>query len=142
MITKMKKISFLVLHKGYEEFLERLRNLGVVHIVEKQQGELQDESLQENIRLITRYQTAMNELQKLAGKNSGSTDSKLSASEILDFYEKYIATKQQLDQQLQSLNRDAQQLQVWGDFSIKSIERLKDAGYVVRFYSSPLKSFL
>lgn len=141
MITKMKKISFLVLHKGYEEFLERLRNLGVVHIVEKQQGELQDESLQENIRLITRYQTAMNELQKLAGKNSGSTDSKLSASEILDFYEKYIATKQQLDQQLQSLNRDAQQLQVWGDFSIKSIERLKEAGYVVRFYASPLKSF-
>ena len=141
MITKMKKISFLVLHKGYEEFLERLRNLGVVHIVEKQQGELQDESLQENIRLITRYQTAMNELQKLAGKNSGATDSKLSASEILDFYEKYIATKQQLDQQLQSLNRDAQQLQVWGDFSIKSIERLKEAGYVVRFYASPLKSF-
>ena len=141
MITKMKKISFLVLHKGYEEFLERLRNLGVVHIVEKQQGELQDESLQDNIRLITRYQTAMNELQKLAGKNSGSTDSKLSASEILDFYEKYIATKQQLDQQLQSLNRDAQQLQVWGDFSIKSIERLKEAGYVVRFYASPLKSF-
>ena len=141
MITKMKKISFLVLHKGYEEFLERLRNLGVVHIVEKQQGELQDESLQENIRLITRYQTAMNELQKLAGKNSGATDSKLSASEILDFYEKYIATKQQLDQQLQSLNRDSQQLQVWGDFSIKSIERLKEAGYVVRFYASPLKSF-
>ena len=38
MITKMKKLTVLVYHKEYEEFLNRLRELGVVHIVEKQQG--------------------------------------------------------------------------------------------------------
>ena len=38
MITKMKKLTFLVYHKEYEEFLNSLRELGVVHIVEKQQG--------------------------------------------------------------------------------------------------------
>ena len=36
MITKMKKLTFLVYHKEYEEFLNSLRELGVVHIVEKQ----------------------------------------------------------------------------------------------------------
>ena len=35
MITKMKKLTFLVYHKEYEEFLNSLRELGVVHIVEK-----------------------------------------------------------------------------------------------------------
>ena len=37
MITKMKKLTFLVYHKEYEDFLNSLRELGVVHIVEKQQ---------------------------------------------------------------------------------------------------------
>ena len=32
MITKMKKLTFLVYHKEYEEFLNSLRELGVVHI--------------------------------------------------------------------------------------------------------------
>ena len=34
MITKMKKLTFLVYHKEYEAFLNSLRELGVVHIVE------------------------------------------------------------------------------------------------------------
>ena len=42
MITKMKKLTFLVYHKEYEAFLERIRELGVVHIVEKQWGEMDD----------------------------------------------------------------------------------------------------
>ena len=36
MITKMKKITFLAYHKEYESFLNSLRELGVVHTVEKQ----------------------------------------------------------------------------------------------------------
>ena len=36
MITKMKKLTFLIYHKEYEQFLEQIRELGVVHIVEKQ----------------------------------------------------------------------------------------------------------
>ena len=141
MITKMKKISFLAFHKGYEEFLEHLRNLGIVHIVEKQEGVLSDESLQESVRLMQRYQNAMDELQKLADKQVKAGAERKSAEEILAVYEKYVANKQVLEQKLQSLNRDAQQLQVWGDFSGESIQRLNRAGYVIKFFTSPLKSF-
>ena len=38
MITKMKKLTFLVYHKEYEEFLNSLRELGVVHIVRNNRG--------------------------------------------------------------------------------------------------------
>lgn len=141
MITKMKKISFLAFHKGYEEFLEHLRNLGIVHVVEKQEGVLSDESLQESVRLMQRYQNAMDELQKLADKQVKAGAERKSAEEILAVYEKYVANKQVLEQKLQSLNRDAQQLQVWGDFSGESIQRLNSAGYVIKFFTSPLKSF-
>ena len=141
MITKMKKISFLAFHKGYEEFLEHLRNLGIVHVVEKQEGVLSDESLQESVRLMQRYQNAMDELQKLADKQVKAGAERKTAEEILAVYEKYVANKQVLEQKLQSLNRDAQQLQVWGDFSGESIQRLNRAGYVIKFFTSPLKSF-
>lgn len=141
MITKMKKISFLAFHKGYEEFLEHLRNLGIVHVVEKQEGVLSDESLQESVRLMQRYQNAIDELQKLADKQVKAGAERKSAEEILAVYEKYVANKQVLEQKLQSLNRDAQQLQVWGNFSGESIQRLNRAGYVIKFFTSPLKSF-
>ena len=50
MIAKMKKLTFLVYHKEYEDFLKGIREVGVVHVVEKAQGgagnaELQDLSL-------------------------------------------------------------------------------------------------
>ena len=57
MITKMKKLTFLVYHKEYEEFLNSLRELGVVHIVEKQQGAADNTELQENIRLSNRLRS-------------------------------------------------------------------------------------
>ena len=55
--------SFLVYHKEYEEFLNSLRELGVVHIVEKQQGAADNTELQENIRLSNRLTATLKLLQ-------------------------------------------------------------------------------
>ena len=63
MITKMKKLTFLVYHKEYEEFLNSLRELGVVHIVEKQQGAADNTELQANIRLSNRLAATLKLLQ-------------------------------------------------------------------------------
>ena len=45
MISKMKKYSFLIFHKEYENFLLKLRELGAVHVQEKQSGEIASEEL-------------------------------------------------------------------------------------------------
>lgn len=39
MITKMKKLTFLIYHKDYECFLQSVRDLGVVHVAEKSAGD-------------------------------------------------------------------------------------------------------
>ena len=46
MIAKMNKYSFLIYHKEYETFLEKLRELGVVHVEIRQTGEMENENLQ------------------------------------------------------------------------------------------------
>ena len=65
MITKMKKLTFLAYHKEYEDFLNSLRELGVVHIVEKQQGIAENAELQDSIRLSSRLAAAIKLLQNV-----------------------------------------------------------------------------
>lgn len=55
MITKMKKLTFLIYHKDYECFLQNIRDLGVVHVAEKAQGTAENTELQESIRLSDHY---------------------------------------------------------------------------------------
>ena len=49
MIVKMKKYSFLVYHKQYVDFLEKLREIGVLHVIEKQEGITENDALREKI---------------------------------------------------------------------------------------------
>ena len=54
MIQKMKKLTFLVTNKEYDQFLANIRQLGVVHIEELQKGATSEE-LQANLALAERY---------------------------------------------------------------------------------------
>ena len=51
MITKMKKLTFLVYHKEYEAFLTRIQELGVLHVQATQEGSAEPTSeLEEKLR--------------------------------------------------------------------------------------------
>jgi V/A-type H+-transporting ATPase subunit I len=63
MITKMKKLTFLVYYKEYEAFLNGVRDLGVVHVAEKQQGVADNTELQDSIRLSARLQAGLHPYQ-------------------------------------------------------------------------------
>lgn len=137
MIEKMKKMTFLVLSGRYDAFLEQLRSLGVVHVIQKQQGTVQNADLQQDIRLLGRCRTALRELSSygdVSGRAMGYAD-------VLAAYDSLLAEKAQLEQRLQQLSRESAQLEAWGDFEPSQIERLEAAGYDVRFYTCPLKAF-
>lgn len=139
MITKMKKLTFLVYHKEYEAFLNSLRELGVVHIVEKQQGVVDDSELQENIRLSARYASTLKLLQNLKTENppvkTGGTVER--GIQVLEEVDALQTEKSKLSQQLQTYAKERDALQVWGNFEPSSLERLNKAGYVTGFYTCP-----
>ena len=139
MITKMKKISFLIFNKEYQAFLEHLRDLGVVHVVEKQKGMATDAVLQEDVRLLTRYQSVLKALEPLAdGKTSVSA---IDAETVADRYESLVARRESLEQQVQQLAKNRQELAAWGDFDMESVRRLASAGYELRFFCCPPKAY-
>lgn len=137
MITKMKKLTFLVYHKEYEDFLNSLRELGVVHVVEKQQGVADNTELQENIRLSTRLTTAIKLLQNLKTEGTPSKEGGVAdrGAEVLEEIDTLSDEKAKLTQQLQAYAKDRDALQVWGSFEPENIQRLKEAGYIIGFYT-------
>ena len=169
MITKMKKLTFLIHNGEYEGFLEQLRSLGVVHVIQKQQGAVQDAALQEDINLLARYKTALKELEPLVQrKGDGSicvipdlSDkanvitaqtgvSPLNTTQgfafdtpakVIERFEILEADRVVLEQTLAALNRDHVVLAPWGDFDPHNVERLQKAGYKMLFYSCPLRAF-
>lgn len=148
MITKMKKLSFLIHSKEYEGFLEHLRSLGVVHVIQKQQGAIQDSALQDDINLLARYKSAMKVLEPLLSQQIEAAPESPTKQFVFDTADKVIerfdileAEKLVQEQTLQLLERDRAQLLPWGDFEPAALERLAGAGYKIRLYTCPLRAF-
>lgn len=141
MIAKMKKLSFLIYHKEYEAFLEQLRALGVVHVVEKQRGEM-DENLQQAMQRRASYKTVYQEMQvKADGKIDENVYGDVSAEQVVTGYEERKEHIQELSQQLPAIDKDIAQMEVWGDFDWNTIKCLDDAGWHIRFYACPSKEY-
>lgn len=119
MITKMKKYTFLVFHRDYEAFLEQLRSLGVVHITEKASGTAEDATLQSLLQQADRLRKTIAQ---------GAPD-------------QLLQEKANVESRIAATEKEAQAMAVWGNFSAKSIEKLQQAGYSLRFFVCPQKKF-
>lgn len=119
MITKMKKYTFLVFHRDYEAFLEQLRSLGVVHITEKTSGTAEDATLQSLLQQADRLRKTIAQ---------GAPD-------------QLLQEKANVESRIAATEKEAKAMAVWGDFSAKSIEKLQQAGYSLRFFVCPQKKF-
>ena len=134
MITRMKKLTFLVFYKEYQEFLDRMGELGVLHVVQKQQGALDNAEVQEQMRLLSRYAAAIEALSKVASNPSENAESSEPA-ELLAKYDQLLADKAAAEARIQLLAKDEQMLAPWGNFEPASVERLIKAGYDINFFA-------
>lgn len=144
MITKMKRLTFLIHNREYDRFLEQLRSIGVVHVVQKQQGLIQDKALQQDVALLQRCKSALKELQATAVAEvivAVNANDYSSASSVLDALDAIHERKAALEQRIQALERDRAQLLPWGNFEPEQVSRLTEAGYTMRFYTCPLRAF-
>jgi V/A-type H+-transporting ATPase subunit I len=138
MITKMKKLAFLVYHKEYDAFLKDIRDLGALHVAEKQQGVTDNTELQENIRLSGQLKATLDQFTVINAKReqpvpeTGGTPAR--GLEVLLEVEELHHEKAKLNQQLQGYAKDEAALLPWGDFSPESIRGLHDAGMNIGFY--------
>ena len=143
MISKMNKLSFLIYHKEYEMFLEKLRELGVVHI-EKRQGAEMDANLQAFMQKRTAYQSLLKSMTLAAASYVGEASAQpdtTNIEQVVDSYESQQEHIQALNMQLPVLDKEIDAMEVWGEFDWNVIDQLKANGWQMQFYCCPEKLF-
>ena len=141
MITKMKKLALLVYHKEYAAFLEKLREVGVVHIQERESGSVESPEMEQKLAVANRYTRVVKRLEAFAPEALESAGNPSDAAAIMDKVETLVADIEQHKTLQQVLDKDIASLEPWGDFDYSNVEKLSEAGYVLNFFVTSTKSY-
>ena len=146
MIEKMKKFTFLVTDKEYEGFINSLRQQGVVHVQQLQQGASSQE-LQQALDLESRYVAALRVLDSAAktyqvAPHAPALGQASDSLEVLTRIENIQAEEQTLMHERDAIEKDIRVLEPWGNFDMKALQRLAQAsGLTVGFFRCSSKFF-
>ena len=140
MVEKMKKYSFLIYHKTYPDFLECIRRVGVVHIIEKQKGIPDDathlhELLATADLLKNTIYTLEHRLENKKLKPEKSIDYKTDGLQTMAMYEDLKTQRDRFIVQQQALLKEIEQMAVWGNFDPEIINKFEQAGHQLKFFS-------
>lgn len=142
MIGKMTKYTFLVFHKEYDAFLQELRDQGVLHVKERENGGAMDNSQLHNLL------TSKNQLEELKkdmlntlGKATAETiGSSTDIDVVTADYAQFGASRAALQLELTNLQQEYDLLSPWGKIDWQRIAQIEEAGYNVAFYSTTFLS--
>ncbi len=133
----MKKLTFLIYHKDYEQFLRDLRELGVVHVVENKLNQAQSERLDKLYMQWKQLTEAKKMLEKYRDKKNPLPPNPVDVEKgyrLPQEIEKIQADAATLMQQLQISKKERDALIPWGNFDPENISRLERAGYFIHFF--------
>jgi V/A-type H+/Na+-transporting ATPase subunit I len=138
MIIPMTKYSFLVYHREYEDFLQDLRDLGVVHLIEKQ-ADITDD-IRDQYQLIDRVDKVIRFLNKKEVEPKEGADLQNGQK----VFEKIIELQSQLEHShhaLVNLQKELNELLPWGDFSSDLLKKLHENNISFKFYITQTRKF-
>lgn len=140
MIQDMKKLTFLVTNGEYEKFIANIRELGVIHVEELQEGATSDE-LQAGLDMAVRYKEALKALDFAAESYEPSAtyapqpaDASKAVS-LVDTVERLLKEENSVKHSIDATDDAIQQLEPFGEFSWDSIRQLEQSGYKPYFYA-------
>ena len=146
MIERMKKLTFLVTAKEYNEFIAGLREQGVVHVQQLKQGQTSP-ALQKALDERVRYQQAIDYLnislkaweQEAAPLQPLPEERGLSLLELVETLKtEEVALRHKIDE----AEKNIQKLEPWGNFDWGKVKELQEkSGMQVFFYACAAKSF-
>lgn len=138
MIIPMKKYSFLVYHREYEAFLQNIRDLGVVHLIEKK-GDTTDD-IRDQYQLIDRVDKAIRFLQKREVEIKESKET-LNGQEIFSRITEMQSQLEHSQHSLAQLQKEINELLPWGDYSSDLLKKLRENGVNFKFYVTASRKF-
>jgi len=133
MIVEMKKLTTLIFYRDYHEFLEKLRDLGVIHIFTKKNIHLDNEDLLIKMNLLKSYKETIKFVNRYP---SDGIEAKIDhdGKALYENIQKYRNKLEKLESSIAILNKDRSSLLPWGDFSREIVDKLSKAGARIDFF--------
>lgn len=139
MIAEIRKYTFLVHHRDYENLLKSLYEAGVMHIVEKRKFD-ESSAINDDIELLGKYKSAIKHLSGLGGSDQVSEEIP-DPSEVLFAYESSVKEIEENKSRLEKLGAEASRAEPWGNFDEDTFKKLQGTGWALSLYYCPQKSF-
>ena len=131
MIEKMKMVHIVTSASGKEEMLQGLREIGVMHLAERQSA---DREVTDRFQTLSKTAMALKDYADPKQKGSeevlADDEFKKMYSGVLDAFEK----KSVLAQEISAANTEIDRISAWGDFSPEDLAELRKEGYDFHFY--------
>lgn len=138
MIIPMLKYSFLIYHKEYVPFLEKLQELGVLHIIEK------NKDIDDNIKFSLQQISELNKALKFLAKRNqeeAPVKTEIDGLEIVESIKNLTDEINAIEQEQLSLNKDIQKAEPWGDFDAELQEKFAKQHMYLRYFVCSEKKY-
>lgn len=131
MIEKMMKYSFVLYHLDYNNFLTRLQDLGMVHLVRS--CEDKSPELVQNRDLMTEYAEVVKYLTKL-NSTSPKISINLPTKALLNKINGAREERESLVRHEETLKKNIRELLPWNHFDYELVRRIKESGIGIDFH--------
>jgi len=142
MIARMSKYDFVLYRAQSEDFIERLRELGLVDITTT--GWEPGEEERQLVLRIEGYAKALESAEQWLEREQNASiqgEAYASAEEAYDAYNRLLRETARLNTELGKLEKAADELRPWGEFNPKELQALVEGGVKIRLFFGPTSSF-
>lgn len=140
MIVRMTKYDFVVFSGQKDDFLEKLQDLGLVDITAS--GWEPDDNERDLMISIEKHRAAVARLRSMASEPGFKPVQPFAGGEeAFTEYMKVSALEDRLTAQIVQAEKEAEELEVWGDFNPADIAALEQRGVVLRYFHAYTKEF-
>ena len=140
MIVKMSRYDFVLLSAQSDDFVARLRELGLVDITTT--GWEPREQDRQLVSDIEHHRKAVDVLQEFAqSENMQQVEAYSSGEEAFEAYVEAAQRKATLMGEVARLDKLSEELEPWGEFSAESREQLAEGGVMLRYFTTQTTTF-
>lgn len=142
MITPMYKYTFLVYHKEYTSFLNKIQEKGALHVIQKQQSDEENDEMHRRMQYNRHLKDIISDLEfVIQEEKPAPVVFQRDDETLIQQADALFAERDKILLQQQLIEKDIERLEPWGEFDRKVITELHRAGYDVRFYSCNKQRF-
>lgn len=138
MIVPMFKYSFVVYHREYDSFLDKLSNFGVVDVSVRRDDV--DDVIRNKMLLDAQLSDTIKTLAK-RNITPVESDEQKNGIDIINEVKDIQLSIDKLNHKVSLLRKEINLAAPWGSYSTDLIKKLHDEGYTIRFFITPDRRF-